>query len=363
MTALAARAPLETRDRWKLRLVATGAALLLGTGIFMIQRMPSAQTLKEGDAELVATSTQTMALYNLRAAPVLQFDGALGAGLRVSVSTARPTPALRKSLTALGLQVPNVKGARLQWQARPPAEGRIAVRIRNDRQAPDAGMMLRATGSGQIPELNIRAVSTVLTVQVDVTPGDGGEVSFAELNFAELNSSDPALAFAPLQFEVPPGESLNLTFDSAAALSNSDFRLGELLESGGTATALSLGRVEAGRLAAGPQQQPRLRSVIHGVCAAPTGKLLLTHLYPRPPECTLGKVADDDDLFATNVEIEPRKVTLALEGSGFVIDNGRTRPAAFWSALMANPIIAALVGGLVFAIARPLWRLWTGRDM
>lgn len=363
MTALAARAPLETRDRWKLRLVATGAAVLLGSGIFMIQRLPSAQTLNDDDAELIATSTQTMALYNLRAAPVMQFDGALGAGLRVSVSTARPTPALRKSLAALGLQVPNVKGARLQWQARPPADGRIAIRIRNDRQAPDAGMMLRATGSGQIPELNIRAVRTVLTVQVDIAAQGEAEPPFAELKFADLNSSDPALAFAPLIFEVPPGEALNLTFDGAAALSGSDFRLGELLESGGTATALSLGRAEAGRLAAGQQQEPRLRSVIHGVCAASAGKLLFTHLYPRPPECTLGKNAEDDNLFASNVKIEPRKVTLALEGSGFVIDNGRTRPAAFWSALMANPIIAALVGGLVFAIARPLWRLWTGRDM
>jgi len=30
---------------------------------------------------------------------------------------------------------------------------------------------------------------------------------------------------------------------------------------------------------------------------------------------------------------------------------------------MGNPLIAALIAALVYAIARPVWRLWTGRDM
>ena len=31
--------------------------------------------------------------------------------------------------------------------------------------------------------------------------------------------------------------------------------------------------------------------------------------------------------------------------------------------LLANPVIGALVAALVFAVAGPVWRLWTGRDM
>ena len=362
MRAVAAKAPLQSRDRWRLRLIATAAALLLVAVIYFIQRLPAAVTLDENDEALTATSTRTLALYNLRAAPVMQYDGAQGAGLRLSISTGRLSDATRANLTALGLQVPNVKGGHIQWQGRPPPNGRISVRIRNERSSPEAGMMLQATGSGNISELNIRAVQTVLTAEIAIAVQDDSEAPVAELKFADVNLDDPALAFAPLQFEIQPGEAANLTFDSEDALSNSTFRLGELLETGGTATALSLGRAEVGRLG-GTVSDPRLRSVIRGVCAASPGKLLFTRLAPTPADCRLGKAANDDNLFASEVSIEPRKVALALEGSGFVLTDNRAKPAAFWSSLMANPLVAALMAGLVYAVARPLWRLWTGRDM
>ncbi len=283
-------------------------------------------------------------------------------GLRISVSTGRLAPATRRNLFALKIPVPNVKGAPIQWQARPPKGGRISVRIGNQRQDPSAGMMLQATGSGQVVELNIRAVETNLTAQIDIAAGGSAEAASPEFRFGDVSASGPALSFTPLQIEIPPGESLNLTFDNQEALANSSFRLGELLGTGGSATALSLGRVEVGR-PTGSRGLPELRSVIAGVCAARPGRLLYTHLYPRSSECRLAEDQQGDNLFATELKAEPRKVGLALEGSGYVIKDGRARPTTLWSALMGNPLIAALIAALVYAIARPVWRLWTGRDM
>jgi hypothetical protein len=362
MTASAIEAPPAVSGKWRLRLTATAAALVLGVGIFVIQRMPAAETLQTGDDALSAPSTRTLALYDLRAAPVMQYDGTLGAGLRVSVSTGRISNTTRNNLFGLGVKIPNVRGAHLQWQARPPANGRISVKIGNQRQSPDAGIMLQATGSGHFAELTIRPVQTVLTTQIDIASQGGEAAAAPEFKFGDVNSSDPALAFAPIQIEIPPGESMKLTFDNEQALTDSTFRLGELLETGGSATALPVGRAEVGRLG-GNNAYPRLQSVIQGVCAARSGKLLFTHLYPRLGECHLAAEQKGDTLFVTDIAIEPHKVGVALKGSGFVLKDGHARPAALWATLMANPLIAALIAGLVYAIGRPLWRLWTGRDM
>ena len=362
MTGEAPQVPLEGGDKWRLRLTATAAALLLGSGIYLLQRMPAAETLAAPDDGLSATTTQPMVLYNLRAAPVLQYDGAVDSGLRISVSTGRLTPTTRRNLANLGVALPNVRGAPIQWQARPPQGGRISVRLANQRQDPGAGLMLQPTGSGQIVELNVRAVQTVLTAQIEIATAGSAQAVSPEFKFGAASVSRPELGFGPLQIEIPPGESLNLTFDNQEALANSTFRLGELLGTGGSATALPVGRAEVGR-PGGSRALPRLRSVVSGVCAARAGKLLYTHLYPRPADCRLAKEQQDDNLFATELRAEPRKVSLALEGSGFVIKNGRARPTTLWSALMGNPLIAALIAALVYAIARPLWRLWTGRDM
>src|SRR6185369_6696102 len=183
MKAEALKVPIEGGDKWRLRLTATAAALVLGFGIYMLQRMPAAETLSAPDDQLSATSTQALALYNIRAAPVMQYDGAVDAGLRISVSTGRLAPATRRNLFALKIPVPNVKGAPIQWQARPPKGGRISVRIGNQRQDPVAGMMLQATGSGQVVELNIRAVETNLTAQIDIAAGGSAEAAAPEFRF------------------------------------------------------------------------------------------------------------------------------------------------------------------------------------
>jgi hypothetical protein len=210
--------------------------------------------------------------------------------------------------------------------------------------------------------LNIRAVQTVLTAQIDIVSQGGEAPAAPEFKFGDVGFSNPALAFAPIQIEIPPGESLDVTFDSEQALKDSALRPGDGLEASGNAAALPVGRAEVGELA-GSNAYPRLQSVNQGVCAARSGKLLFTHAYPRPGECHLAAERKDDKLLVTGIAIEPREVGLTLAGSGFVLRDDRARSTALVPTLVANPLIAALIAVLAYAIGRPLWRLWTGRDM
>jgi hypothetical protein len=322
--------------------------------------MPAAESLPAGQ-KLTAGTINTLALYNLRAGPVLQYDGAIGAGMHASISTGRPTDKTRSNLTALGVQLPNVKGAHIQWQGIAPPNGRIEIKVANERQSPDAGIMLQATGTGHTPELNIRAVQTVLTAEINIATQGPSQPATTELKFGDSDIDDPAIGFAPLQLEIPPGESLNLTFDNPPSLEDATFRLGELLNSGGAATALSVGRAGVGRRI-GDQSYPRLQSVSEGVCGARTGKLLLTHLSPRPEDCKLSSDPTADNLYASSIGIDPQQVELGLDGSGFIITNGRLKPAPFFSTLWGNPLIALLMGTLLAAVARSFWRLWGRGD-
>jgi hypothetical protein len=337
-------------------LIASLGAVLLAALIYAVQRLPSADSLPD-DHQLRASTIQTLALYNLRAGPVLQYDGALGGGLRVSVSTGGLTPETRQSLAALGAQLPNVKATHVQWQGRPAADGRITVRVGNARQSPEAGLMLQATGTGQTPEISLRAVQTGLTLEIDVASQDSGAGASAEMKFGDSDVADPALAFVPVHIDVPPGEYVNLTFDNPQAEADSAFRFGALLGTGGGATALSVGGAEVGRFAGTPSY-PQLRAVSESICASSPGRILFTHLTPRREDCQLGNEANDDNLFATKLEVEPDKLLLNLEGSGFTTANGRTQPAPLFSTIMGNPVVAALMAALIAAVVRSLWRLW-----
>ena len=203
MKAEALKVPIEGGDKWRLRLMATAAALVLGTAIYLLQRMPAAETLGAPDDQLTATSTQALALYNVRAAPVMQYDGAVDLGPADQRLDRPPGPGDLPEPVRAQDPVPNVKGAPIQWQARPPKGGRISVRIGNQRQDPSAGMMLQATGSGQVVELNIRAVETNLTAQIDIAAGGSAEAASPEFRFGDVSASGPALSFTPLQIEDP----------------------------------------------------------------------------------------------------------------------------------------------------------------
>src|SRR4051794_32505493 len=107
VSATLLEAPSETRAKRRPAVTAAAAALVLGGGIFLVQQMPGAEKLQAGDDALSATDSRAIALYDLRAAPILQYDGAPGAGLKVDVSTGRISNVTRNSLLGLGAQVPN----------------------------------------------------------------------------------------------------------------------------------------------------------------------------------------------------------------------------------------------------------------
>jgi hypothetical protein len=362
VSATVLEAPSASRPKWRLGLTATAAALVLAGGIIFVQQMPGAERLHAGDDALNATSPQTIALYDLRPAPIVQYDGARGAGLKVSVSTGRISKVTRNALSGLGVQVPNVRGAQLEWQARPPAMGQISVKVGNQRQSPDAGVMFQATGGGEVTQLTIRAVQTVVTAQIDIATNGADLASAPELKFGGASFRNPALAFSPIQIEIPPGETMSLTFDSEQALAASTFRLGNWLDGERSTNTLPVGRAEVGQLS-GSHSYPTLRPVTQGVCGSRPGALLFTHRYPQPGECHLAAEPKGDRLMATAMTVGAGKIGLALKGSGFVLKDDHARSAASWSTLVANPVLAALFAALVYAIGRPLWRLWTGRDM
>lgn len=365
MKESALKSRLKVRAKWRHRLIILFAALLFAAIISFVQVMPGAATLSSDNQSLKATKIYTAALYNLRPASVMQVDGDTGKGLKVTVSTGRLTGTTRTNLAALGFNLPDVKGAHFQWMAIPPANGRIAISIANEREAPDAGVMFQATGSAHVPELNIRAVQTALTVSIAVAT-QGGEASpMTDLKFGDRDFSDSTLAFVPIQIEIPPGEWMNLTFDNEDALKASSFALGERLDTGGSGSVLPVGRAEVGMLAPGTSTYPRLQTVDWRVCSAPRGKLLYTRLSPRPDDCRLvrdPKIANDN-LYATDITVEPNSVTLELEGSGYILKDGRPQPAKIWSALMANPLISVAIALSAAAMVRSLWRLWVGRDL
>ena len=351
MTSEATEAPPEPLRKPYLWLVAAAAIVLLAIVIALVQRMPGAKRLPPG-AELSAPSGQALALFNLRAAPVMEIDGGAGAGLRVSVTTARLAPATRKTLSMLGVALPNVRGAETQWHGRAPANGQISVTIGNQRQSPDGGLFLQAAGSAGAPQLDVRAVQTVLTARIVVAPQGPASGAVAQLKFGEASFADPVLGAMAVELEVPPGETMSLAFDSRQDLAGSVIRA--------ASGKLGVGRAEIGRPSAS-NSYPRLISATSGICAARAGKALLLGREPQADDCSLGSERSTDRLAATGFTFAPDKVGAVLGGSGFVSSGGSAQRARLWPALIANPLIGAVVAALVGAIGWPLWRLRRGR--
>jgi len=136
LTARAARHDLA------LRLVAgVAAAAFLATGYFLIAS-PAADTLSGSSDRLTASAPNAMALYNLRAAAVMDFAGPPGAGLEVAATTARLAPTTRNALFARRVMIPNVKGASFAWSAAAAPGQSVRIRFGNQRQDAIAGLML-----------------------------------------------------------------------------------------------------------------------------------------------------------------------------------------------------------------------------
>jgi len=344
LTARAARHDLA------LRLVAgVAAAAFLATGYFLIAS-PAADTLSGSSDRLTASAPNAMALYNLRAAAVMDFAGPPGAGLEVAATTARLAPTTRNALFARRVMIPNVKGASFAWSAAAASGQIVRIRFGNQRQDAIAGLMLEPGPAGDKPLLRIRAIDTNLTAEIMGAP--------ATASFGGVTFADPANPSAPMQIEVPTGETLTLAFDGADAVQRARLIPGETLDRGHT-PALSLGRVEVGQPSAA-NSQPRLTSVAEQACAGKRGRLLLLRPAPLTWDCRLAKDEAHDPLAATGLSLAAGSIGIALTGSAYSSSGGRLRPAGLWSRVAGNPAVAALMVALAGAIAWPLWRLRRG---
>jgi hypothetical protein len=340
MTSRAAR-----RDR-SLRVVAALAALLFAVVAYLLFALPAAEPVKAPADRLTASAPSALALYNLRAAAVMDYAGAPGAGLQIAVSTARLSPATRNALFARRIPVPNVKGAPFEWAAAPGES--LHVRFGNQRQDAVAGILFEPVPGGDKPQLRIRAIDTNLTAEIS-------GASSAQAKFGEVSFADPATPGAPMQVEVPTGETLTLTFDSAEAMQRARLIPGETLDRGRT-PALSVGRVEIGQPSAA-NSLPRLTSVAEQLCGADRGKLLLRRSAPVPWDCRLARDEGHDRLAATEFTLAPGSVGVTLRGYAFSGLGGGPSLDGAWSRLAGNPAIAAVLAVLAGAVVWPVWRL------
>src|ERR1700759_5598358 len=140
MKSVTPKARVVRRARWRHRLIALAAALLFAVIVSFLQLMPGADNLSKHNQSVSATKIFTAALYNLRPTSVLQVDGDIDKGLKVTLSNARPAATTRTNLAALGFDLPDVQSAHTQWIGVPPKDGRIEIKVANQHQSPVAGI-------------------------------------------------------------------------------------------------------------------------------------------------------------------------------------------------------------------------------
>ena len=322
------------------------AALIL----YVIDRLPSAVDLDQREWE--APRRSELAIYGLPAGQLLEFNGKLGAGLDVRAPVARPSPAMLTELQEGDVTPPKSKAVALSWNGHTDPGGRINLVIVNQRDHPDAGVALAATGSADIPQLRLTAIRTALTVTMSAFPGDSEEVPLSHLKLDNEAVQQPLASLIPVSVEIPPGEPLLLTFPSAEAMADV-FRLGRLEGGGEIETYLPIRRFEIGSRRPGATLKERAR-VRRGVCAARSGRFHVGRLALTSEDCSR------EELTITDMEVSPQKVAIDVAGSGFVIDKGRPVAAGVLSQIARVPLISILLGFVYTAFATWGWKKLTG---
>ena len=300
-----------------------------------VERLPSSVTVD--GRKFAADHNEALALYGLPVSPVMSFDGALGAGLDLRVDAARMTPEMIASLAQGGVTPPKTKAVALTWLGRTDPQGRVTITIANLRNNPNAGLALASTGSAETPQLRITAVDTELKVSGGSVAGDSLTAPPAVLKLNGQPVPQPYASIVPLDFVVPSGESLLLTFASADAFNPRSFRLGVPDDSGELASHLPLQRFAIGRRERTRSDQP-LAAADRGVCSARSGRMLFTRLQPRPDSC-LAK----GTLAIESLDVSAGLMTISVSGSGFEMAGGKTVAAGVISAIANNKLVAALL--------------------
>ena len=317
-----------------------------------VERLPSA--VKVDGRVFQADHNEALALYGLPLLPVMSFDGAPGAGLDMRIDAARMVPEMITSLTQGGVPPPTTKAVALTWLGRTDPQGRITISIANLRNNPSAGLALASTGSAAIPQLRITAVNTELQVSAGSIAGDSLSALPAVLKINGKPVPQPYASIIPLNFVVPSGQSLLLTFANADAVNAASFRLGIADDSGELASHLPLQRFAIGRRERTLSDRP-FSAPDRGVCSARSGRMLFSGLQPRPETCL-----SNGTLAVENLEVTAGKLAIAVSGSGFEMVGGKTVAAGVVSAIANNKLVAAFLAIAYGTLAGWVWKTITG---
>lgn len=338
-------APAPTMAPLRRKLFAVAAFLLVALLLWYVDRLPSAVAVDDHPA-WKAGRNDGLALYGLGGGQVLEFNGALGAGLGVRARAVRPAPAMVRAL-GLGDGGP----APLSWRGRTDPSGRIGFTVAGRRDDPEAGLALFATGGANIPQLRITALGAPLSVAMQATPGESDTVPPIALSLGDAEVGQPLATMTPVAFDLPPGGSMVLTFPSVAAMSGASFRLGTPDDADEIASNLPVDRMEIGRRRA---DGAGLARVAEAVCGADAGALLFRRLTPRTADCGGG------DLAVESLAITPEQVAVGLSGSGFVTTPEGTVAAGLLTSAWNNKAVAALLTLAVGTLAAWVWKTVTG---
>jgi hypothetical protein len=355
MDAVAARMkpPLSPLGR---KLIAVAAFVVAALLLYFIDNIPAASTLDESKAWTAGRSSELI-VFGPPRAQIFEFNGAPGAGLDVRASTVRLSEDSLAALDQAGAPRPTAKGVALSWLGRTDPSGKINLTVENLRASPDAGLSLVATGNANIPQLRLTPIQTALTITVSAPAGDSASVPPIELKIGDKAVPQPIATMMPVRFELPPGESVFLTFPSEAAMRDASFRLGLPASAEELASDLPIDRFEIGPRRTDPTGV-RLRKVEQGVCAASAGHFLWTRLTPRLSDC--GGDDKDDKLAIEDLQVAPSQLAMKVSGAGFVTKDGKPVVAGLLTKIANNKLVAALLALFYAALARWVWKSLTG---
>lgn len=335
------------------RLAAVILFILASLAFYFVDRLPAARPVD--GREFRVDHTDALVFYGLGKGPLLSFDGALGEGLDLRADVARLSSDTLAALRDGGFALPAAKGSALAWLGKVDPQGRITLKIENLRPEPDpgAGVAIAQTGTLVAPQLRITALDTALAVSAQPVFGDSDSTSPLLMKVDGREVPQPLASLAPLNFELPPGESLLLTFANAAAAGKASFMLGQPDGSGELASHLPVERFEAGPRTP-PGSEAPLAELDRGVCGARAGKMLLHRLRPLPETC-----GRDGALAIESLAVSGGELEVAVSGSGFETENGRTLAAGLATTVANNKLLAALLGIILAAFAGWVWRTVT----
>jgi hypothetical protein len=334
------------------KVTALAAFLVAALALYYVDRLPSAASVN--DRSWSVSYPGALVLYGLPASQLFEFTGAPGAGLDVRADTARLTPETIGQIATAGSPAPASAATSLTWLGRVDPKGKIELTIANARLDPQAGLAILPTGTRDVPQFRVTAVATSLRLTLQAVAGSAGAAPPILFKVSDRPVAQPDATMMPVSFDLPPGESVLLTFPSAQAVTSAWFRFGVPKE-GELAAHLPIQRFEIGRPAAdGIQIVPATNN---GICSAVAGRFLIDRLRPDPKDC-----AEGGDLAVETFAVDAGKLDVGMSGSGFETVNGRVIPAGLASAVINNKVVAALITIACTALGAWVWRTMTGME-